>query len=175
MIALGFAPEGAPRWRIQAAEMSQATGHAASAGSRVRSIRAGVLLFPLAMVLAASCGAGQVPKPKSSTAAASASAVTLMPESTGSSSSRRVIVTLSVPVTPEGNMPSQQAANHQRQSVVEAQDALLTDLKPFAVRVLARFNGPQLALLVDDDALRYLRSSPRVASVQEDIPKPPGG
>jgi hypothetical protein len=174
MIAFGVPPEGARRWCIQAAEMSQETGHTASTRSRVLPIGTGVLLFPLAMVLAASCGGGHIPAPKSSTAAASASAATLTPESTRSSSSRRVIVTLSVPATP-GNMPSQQAASRQRQSVVEAQDALLTDLKPFAVRVLTRFNGPQLALLVDDDALRYLRSSPRVASVQEDIPQPPGG
>lgn len=137
------------------------------------SIRVAILVFPV-VLLVDSCGSGQVPPP-ASTAAASGAEVSLVPEPTGSSSSRRVIVTLSVPFTPEGNLPSQEAARRQRQSVVEAQDRLLADLKPYGVRVLARFNGPQLSLLVDDDAHRYLRSSPQVASVQEDIPKPPAG
>ncbi len=168
MIRLGLAPEGAPspRWCIPAAPPA-------------------IRLFPV-LVLVASCGGGQVlshastaalpasaaSQPATTTAGSAASAV---PEPTGSSSSRRVIVTLSLPPTPGGNLPNEEVTRRQHQSIVEAQDELLADLRPYAVRMLARFNGPQLALLVDQDALGYLRTSPRVVSVQEDVPKPPTG
>lgn len=180
MIRLGVVSGGAwssPRWCIPRPGNLPATGHAAITRSPILSIRIGFLLC-VVVVLVASCGGAQVP-PHASTAvvptSAAAPAASVVPEPTGSSSSQRVIVTLSVPFTPEGNLPSQEAVQHQRQRVVEAQDGLLADLKPFVVRVLARFDGPQLALLVDDDALRHLRSSPRVASIQEDIPQPPSG
>lgn len=144
---------------------------------RSASIPVGVLVLPL-MVLVASCGGGHVP-PQASAAPTSAATGPTVPRATEGSAvpapSRNVIVTLAVPFTPEGELPSREAVSRQRRAVSEAQDGLLADLAPFAARLLVRFDGPQLALLVDDDAVAYLRSSPRVAVVQDDVPKPPSG
>jgi hypothetical protein len=84
-----------------------------------------------------------------------------------------VIVTLAIPVTPEGYLPNPDAVQRQRQAIAQAQDRLLAELKPFTVRVAARFTTPQLALTVDEPALRHLVDSLQVAAIHQDLPRSP--
>lgn len=85
-----------------------------------------------------------------------------------------VIVTLNIAWQPEGELPNEEAIKKQRAAVVQVQDDLLDELPSFKVRVYARWEPvPSIGLVVDEGALRYLVSSPKVKSIQEDNPVPP--
>jgi len=85
-----------------------------------------------------------------------------------------VIVTLNLPWQPEGELPNEEAREKQRAAVVQAQDDLLSKLSSFKVSTYARWESiPSMAVVVDEEALRYLIFSPKVKSIQEDEPVPP--
>lgn len=80
----------------------------------------------------------------------------------------RVIVTLSIPWRPEGELPDQDAVQRQRAEIETAQRRLLDELKPFKVELDRQYERlPQLALTVDEAAVRHLATSPLVKSVHE--------
>jgi len=81
----------------------------------------------------------------------------------------RVIVGLSVPFEPEGNL-SRRAAQKQQVEIADAQDALLQrfaehDLEAYAVYETI----PYMALSVDAAALRDLSNSSLITSIEEDL------
>jgi hypothetical protein len=83
----------------------------------------------------------------------------------------QVIVKLAIPYRPEGELADQDAIRRQRAEIETAQRRLLDELKPFRVQLVEQYRRlPQLALAVDDAAMRHLATSPLVASVQEDRP-----
>lgn len=81
----------------------------------------------------------------------------------------RVIVTLAIPWRPEGELSGQDAVQRQRAEIEAAQRRLLDELKPFKVELIEQYRRlPQLALAVDEGAMRHLATSPLVKSVHED-------
>ncbi len=79
-----------------------------------------------------------------------------------------VIVTLNIPYQPEALLGSQQAIDDQRAAIAAAQDELIAALTAGHVEVNTRMTlFPQLALTVDEPALRQLAASPLVAAVEE--------
>lgn len=81
----------------------------------------------------------------------------------------RVIVTLAIPYRPEGELPNDDAVQRQRAEIETAQRRLLDELRPFKAQSVTQYRRlPQLALIVDEAAMRHLATSPLVASVQED-------
>lgn len=82
----------------------------------------------------------------------------------------RVIVGLEARFKPEGILDSTQTRAAQRDLIAEAQDRLLSRMPRLNRESLKRFRTiPFLAMEVDAVGLRYLRSSPDVSSVQEDM------
>lgn len=86
----------------------------------------------------------------------------------------RVIVALRVPTyQPEGKLDAR-AAQAQRASIAQAQNALLNQLAIHNVRVTRRFTTiPYLALEANANALRALAGLPNVTSIREDKPRAP--
>ena len=81
----------------------------------------------------------------------------------------RVIVTLAITWRPEGELPNQDAVQRQHAEIEAAQRRLLDELKPFNAQLVEQYRRlPQLALTVDEAAMRHLATSPLVQSVQED-------
>ncbi|WP_328988915.1 hypothetical protein OG394_22065 [Kribbella sp. NBC_01245] len=131
-----------------------------------------VLLAAIGLLPAACANDREPAAPSSATPSAEPSAQLL--EQVRRKGHLRVIVTLAVQVTPEGNLPDQRAVREQRQAIATAQTDLLDDLRAYAVRDPQRFvSSPLLVLVVDEPALRHLLASPRVAAIQEDIAEPP--
>jgi hypothetical protein len=84
----------------------------------------------------------------------------------------RVIVQLSIPFTPEGNLSSAEIAQ-QRDAIARAQTDLLAGLSGYQVIIVSQSAyTPALVLVVDEAALKYLASSTLVAHIQADIPEP---
>lgn len=86
-----------------------------------------------------------------------------------------VIVTLAIPsYRPEGELPDQDAVQRQHAEIEAAQSRLLDELKPFKVELIEQYERlPQLALNVDEAAMRHLVTSPLVASVHENKAEAP--
>lgn len=85
----------------------------------------------------------------------------------------RVIVGLRVPFKPEGELDPEDA-RAQRKAIARAQDALLARLSPYVVNSIRKFEAiPFIALTVDTAALRRIKASPDVASIEEDTSAPP--
>lgn len=86
----------------------------------------------------------------------------------------RVIVGVRVPTyKPEGKLDAR-AAQAQRASIAQAQNALLSQLATHNVRVTRRFTTiPYLALEVNANALQALARIPNVTSIHEDKPRAP--
>jgi hypothetical protein len=86
-----------------------------------------------------------------------------------------VIVDLAIPFTPEANL-SPEAVGRQRQAIARAQDDLLRALSGHSVTTSARYDRlPQIALRVDEPALRILIASPLVRRIQANVPVAPAG
>ncbi|MCX7839742.1 MAG: hypothetical protein N2559_09875, partial [Anaerolineae bacterium] len=86
----------------------------------------------------------------------------------------RVIVGVRVPTyKPEGRLDVR-AAQAQRASIAQAQNALLNQLAVHNVRVMRRFTTiPYLALEVNANALNALARAANVANIREDKPRAP--
>lgn len=83
----------------------------------------------------------------------------------------RVIVTLAIAYTPEGKLSGPDDVRRQRAEIASAQQRLIEELKPVHAKVNTQYERtPQLALEVDEAALRRLFASQLVASVQQDTP-----
>lgn len=79
-----------------------------------------------------------------------------------------VIVTLNVPYQPESQLGSQREIDAQRAAIAAAQDDLVASLTEGHVEVNTRMTlFPQIALTVDEPALRQLAASPLVAAIEE--------
>jgi hypothetical protein len=86
-----------------------------------------------------------------------------------------VIVDLAIPFTPEANL-SPEAVGRQRGAIARAQDDLLRALSGHRGITSARYDHlPQIALRVDEPALRILIASPLVRRIQANVPVPPAG
>lgn len=84
----------------------------------------------------------------------------------------QVIVRLCVPFRPEGEL-SAAAARRQRADIARSQDALLRELRGARASNVKRYEStPFIALAVDAESLRRLRSSRSVADVTEDAALP---
>jgi len=85
-----------------------------------------------------------------------------------------VLVSLQVPVQPEGKLRSLAQATQQRQRIADAQQMLSRQLSTSHTRVVRRFKFvPVMAMVVDEAGLAALAASPMVAHIQEDKPVPP--
>ena len=83
----------------------------------------------------------------------------------------RVILSLTVPYTPEADLPDADAVRRQRSAIADAQRRVLDELARYRVDVNARYERyPRLAVSVDEAALRHLLASPLVTAVQQDTP-----
>jgi len=86
----------------------------------------------------------------------------------------RVLVTLQVPVQPEGRLRTQVQAQQQRRRIAEAQRALSREIDPAHARVLRQSRlMPVMLVEVDQAGLAELAANPLIAHVQEDKPVPP--
>jgi hypothetical protein len=144
-----------------------------------RSPSAAVAALPCAVALAAlvalagACaeGGGASPGP----AASSAGPYARLLKAARTEGSVLVIVDLAIPFTPEANL-SPAAVGRQRQAIAQAQDGLLQALSGHRVMTSARYDRlPQIALRVDEPALRILIASPLVRRIQANVPVPPAG
>jgi hypothetical protein len=71
--------------------------------------------------------------------------------------------------TPEGDLPNAQAVAAQREAIAELQARLLKRISAFAVGEIKLFTSvPQIAMEVDVEGLKDLRSNPDVSGIQED-------
>lgn len=78
-----------------------------------------------------------------------------------------IIVTLNIRYSTASLPPAEERKQQQR--IAEAQAALIRDLKPFKVTVRAKLKTlPQIALTVDEAALKHLLKSHRVAAIQRE-------
>ena len=85
----------------------------------------------------------------------------------------RVIVGLNTPFRPEGFLRNAQLVQSQRKEITQAQDSLIVQLTGSNARSLTRFTFiPFIAIEVDEAALTFLRNSPEVSSIEEDVPRP---
>ncbi|MEO3744435.1 hypothetical protein [Plantactinospora sp. B5E13] len=83
----------------------------------------------------------------------------------------RLVVTVAVAHVPEAELPDPAAVRRQRDRIADVQRRLLAELAPYQVEVLTRYERlPQLALTVDEPALRHLIGSPLVVHIQPDRP-----
>ncbi|MCH7787561.1 MAG: S8 family serine peptidase, partial [Chloroflexi bacterium] len=81
----------------------------------------------------------------------------------------RVIVRLNMRSQREGDLPTTQAVQEQRQSIQVAQSAVLSELAATSFSVTARFKTiPFIALEVSPDTLAALERSSRILDIQED-------
>lgn len=86
----------------------------------------------------------------------------------------RVLVSLDIPVQPEGRLRGLAQAQQQRALIADAQRALTRQLDPSHSQLLRRFKFvPVIALRVDEAGLAELAANPLVIHVQEDVPVPP--
>ena len=84
----------------------------------------------------------------------------------------RVILSLTVPYSPEADLPDADAVRRQRAGIADAQRRVLDELARYRADVNARYERwPQLALTVDEAALRHVLASPLVAAIQHDRPQ----
>jgi len=80
-----------------------------------------------------------------------------------------IIVGLGVSFVPEGKLASRKAVRSQRRAIARAQKALLKELSRYHVTSVKKFQfTPFIAMQVDAAALRFLRDSSQVASIEED-------
>lgn len=85
-----------------------------------------------------------------------------------------VIVELAIPYRPEAELDDPEAVQKQRADIARAQDELLASLEGNDVTVAARYERlPQIALGVDEAALRVLLGSHLVEGIQLNRPEPP--
>lgn len=85
----------------------------------------------------------------------------------------RVIVTLSLDTTPEGDLPPEER-DAQREKIADEQKALLADLGDTEFSDVSTFVAvPLVALRLSPEALGALRKSQRVTAVEEDRPVGP--
>lgn len=88
----------------------------------------------------------------------------------------RLVVTVAVAYVPEAELPDPAAVRRQRDRIADAQRRLLAELARYRVEVLTRYERlPQLALTVDEPALRHLIGSPLVVHIQPDRPDSTAG
>lgn len=133
-------------------------------GNVMRWVRIGVLAA--ALLLPAACSSGESTTPGTEP---SPTLQTTLLSKVPPGGTLRVIVTLTGPFVPEGELADEPARLAQRRAIKAAQDAVLAELPSSGVRAVRRFAyTPQLALTVDAAALERLLRSPRVAAVQED-------
>jgi hypothetical protein len=85
-----------------------------------------------------------------------------------------VIVDLAIPYRPEAELGSPEAIRRQRAEIAAAQEALLASLEGHEVTVSARYEFvPQIALGVDEAALRILIASDLASDIQLNEAEPP--
>jgi hypothetical protein len=89
--------------------------------------------------------------------------------------SLRVIVRLKLDGwKPEGELPSRQVVDAQREAIAHLQTRLLERMASFSITDLKRFKFvPQVAIEVDAAGLQDLLSNPGVLRVSEDAAMPP--
>lgn len=81
-----------------------------------------------------------------------------------------VIIGLCVKFVPEGELGSQQAVQSQRQAIALAQDNLLRSLSAYKITSVKKYEFvPYIAMRVDAAALSFLKTSSKVASIEEDV------
>ncbi|HKR13946.1 MAG TPA: S8 family serine peptidase, partial [Pyrinomonadaceae bacterium] len=85
----------------------------------------------------------------------------------------RVIVGLNTAFRPEGLLPNAQLVEFQREGIAQAQDSLIFQLLSFNARSITRFTFiPFIAMELDAAGLAFLKNSPEVTSIEEDLPRP---
>ena len=86
----------------------------------------------------------------------------------------RVLVSLQVPMQPEGRLRSLAQVTQQRQRIANALQTLSRQVTPAHAQVLRKFKFvPVMAMEVDEAGLAELAANPMVAHIQEDKPVPP--
>ena len=86
----------------------------------------------------------------------------------------RIIIGVRLDFQPEGLLGDAASIQLQRRSIAQAQDALMARMATFNIKSVKKFPFiPYLAMEVDAPALEYLKSSPEVINVEEDVPVPP--
>ncbi len=81
----------------------------------------------------------------------------------------RVIVTLDIPATPEGYLPTQAHVINQRQLIASKQSALLNRIRGNAIRNLKRFKYvPLVSMMVTESGLQALLAATETAKIVED-------
>lgn len=85
-----------------------------------------------------------------------------------------IIVGLCVEFVPEGNLTNPRAVQAQRQAIALAQNKLLRRLSAYKVTSIKKYEFmPFIAMQVDAPALRFLKASSQIASIEEDMQVPP--
>jgi subtilisin family serine protease len=85
----------------------------------------------------------------------------------------RLLVTLNVPFTPEGNLSNTQK-QAQRNTIQQTQNALLSRMQGLKYELIANYRlFPITALNADQTALIFLANAPEVKNIEEDIPMAP--
>jgi hypothetical protein len=90
--------------------------------------------------------------------------------------SARVIISLNVAFTPEGNLPDDAAVQAQRSAIAAAQADVIKGLSATnAVVVMQSKFTPTMIVVIDEAGLDWLAQSPLVAHIKVDSAIPPAG
>lgn len=85
----------------------------------------------------------------------------------------RVIVGVKTAFRPEGLLQNAQLVQFQREGIAQAQESLIAQLMGFNAHSITRFTFiPFIAMELDAAGLTFLQNSPRVSSIEEDLPRP---
>lgn len=136
-------------------------------------MRSTLLVFAAACLLIGACGtansmtSAEGPVAPTSTPTISAERKAELLAEVKAKGSLPIIVTLNIRYSTASLPPAEERKQQER--IAEAQAGLIRDLKPFKVTVRVKLKTlPQIALTVNEAALKHLLTSHRVAAIQRE-------